>query len=163
MTVTDLHSIAEHKRQLYEHSKTWGAIARLLTLGLWGNQRAIDFRRIEYEEAHATAMRFDAIIHRHENIELSSDLEGVRFSASGPLSIERGEVADYGPDWNILSTATLMRDNHECQEQNGYCSGPLQAHHKIPLSRGGANALSNLVTLCKYHHSQKHDHMRGKV
>jgi hypothetical protein len=163
MTGHDLHIEAENKLHLYERSKTIGAIARVLTLGIWGNQRAIDSRREEYDDAQANAVRFDGLMQRHDNSELFSDLEGVRLFESSPLSIEHSDVGEYGPDWSLLSTSALMRDNYECQEQDGYCRGPLQAHHKIPLSRGGANSLGNLVTLCKYHHSLKHEHMRGKV
>lgn len=52
-----------------------------------------------------------------------------------------------GAAWMRIRRFVLRRDNHTCQ----YCgrnSGPLHCDHVVPISRGGTNALSNLVTAC---------------
>lgn len=153
----------EEMRRLYERSKSVGTIARVLTLGLWGNQYAIESRRKAYVDAQTHLKKFESLMERSANVELSPRLEGARRLDTSRMGVEHSTVGGYGPDWDLLSAATLARDNHECQECDGYCRGPLQAHHRIPLSRGGANSLDNLITLCQYHHSLKHEHMRGKV
>jgi 5-methylcytosine-specific restriction endonuclease McrA len=38
------------------------------------------------------------------------------------------------------------------------CYGRLDPHHVLPRGRGGADELSNLVTLCRAHHDWVHAH-----
>ena len=72
------------------------------------------------------------------------------------------DKADYGFNWENLREQILTRDNYECRESDERCLGPLQIHHIVPLSKGGSNEMNNLKTLCFYHHSLKHRHMREK-
>ena len=90
-----------------------------------------------------------------ENIEI----EGIRISKHPFPDVDIVHKADYGIDWEVLKDQVLQRDNYECQENDGYCNGSLQVHHIVPLSKGGTNKVTNLITLCKHHHSLKHDHM----
>ena len=68
----------------------------------------------------------------------------------------------YPPDWDERRRAVYRRDDYVCQDcgarggQGG--SSELHAHHRTPLSRGGSNALGNVVTLCKSCHNDRHDH-----
>lgn len=71
----------------------------------------------------------------------------------------------YPPDWDARRKAVYRRDGYQCQEC-GRKSGPhadgdsvrLHAHHVVPLSHGGVNALSNLTTLCEPCHNRAHEH-----
>jgi hypothetical protein len=66
----------------------------------------------------------------------------------------------YPSDWEELSKAVRERDGYRCS----YCRSSdlvLHTHHVIPLSRGGSNAMSNLMTLCEKCHRAKHPHMKG--
>lgn len=65
----------------------------------------------------------------------------------------------YPGDWSKRSRATKIRDGKRCT-QCGTTVGPLHAHHKVSLSRGGSNDLSNLTTLCEACHAKEHPHMR---
>jgi len=49
----------------------------------------------------------------------------------------------------LMKSKVLERDNHQCV----YCGlsskdGPLTMDHRIPLSKGGANKIDNLLTAC---------------
>ena len=52
---------------------------------------------------------------------------------------------------------TYIRDNYSCV----YCGSKknLTVDHIIPVSRGGSNELSNLMTLCVWCNSKKSDQM----
>lgn len=68
----------------------------------------------------------------------------------------------YPPNWAQLAESVKQRDGQRCQ--NCTAAGPvLHAHHIVPLSRGGSNATTNLVTLCEQCHSQIHPHMRRGI
>jgi 5-methylcytosine-specific restriction endonuclease McrA len=50
-------------------------------------------------------------------------------------------------EWDALRTTIFARDDYTCQ----YCSqrgGNLECDHVIPVSRGGTNEPTNLVTAC---------------
>jgi HNH endonuclease len=72
---------------------------------------------------------------------------------------------DFPPDWDARRRTVYKRDDWTCT-QCGKQSGPhasgdgvrLHAHHEIPRSEGGSNALSNLTTLCEPCHNKVHDH-----
>ncbi|WIG60449.1 MAG: HNH endonuclease family protein [Ktedonobacterales bacterium] len=58
--------------------------------------------------------------------------------------------------WRELRAAVFARDNYTCQ----YCGAhgvSLQCDHVMPVSRGGSNELTNLVTACKPCNLSKHD------
>lgn len=67
---------------------------------------------------------------------------------------------DYGSNWSELSDKRKRMDNFTCK-LCGWYAGPkernkLHVHHKVPLSKGGRNVLSNLITLCQDCHSKIH-------
>lgn len=71
----------------------------------------------------------------------------------------------YPPDWDARRRAVYERDNFTCQNcgtQSGPHAGadgvPLHAHHVVPVSKGGSNATTNLVTLCQECHDLAHVH-----
>ena len=68
----------------------------------------------------------------------------------------------YPDDWDERRRKVYSRDDYECQScgAQGGSNGDteLHAHHKTPLSQGGSNDLSNLITLCKSCHNNQHAH-----
>jgi 5-methylcytosine-specific restriction endonuclease McrA len=67
-------------------------------------------------------------------------------------------------DWEQVKGLVFDRDGHACQGPvrglPGPCGGPLDAHHVRPQGRYPElrYELSNLWTLCRFHHSYSHDH-----
>lgn len=64
-------------------------------------------------------------------------------------------MVSYPPDWKA-------RVNKLIEVSLGHCAQcgtnfDIQAHHKIPLSRGGSNQLDNLILLCKTCHKRTHN------
>ena len=60
-----------------------------------------------------------------------------------------------------LEQAVQLRDQGQCTFEHlryGRCQSRrwLEIHHKIPVSRGGENTLSNLQMLCSAHHRMGH-------
>jgi len=56
--------------------------------------------------------------------------------------------------WKKISKEVFKRDHYTCF----YCGsvgGLLEVDHKIPISRGGSNEISNLVTSCRHCNRQK--------
>ena len=90
------------------------------------------------------------------------EIEGARISKNTFSDLPVLGAEGYPKDWENLREIILSRDNYQCQENDAMCTGPLQIHHIIPLSKGGTNRPNNLTTLCMYHHCQKHEHMRMK-
>jgi len=62
---------------------------------------------------------------------------------------------DYPDNWDSIAQAVKKRDNYECQAC-GTSDVELHVHHIVPLSAGGTNARSNLLTLCDKHHGRVH-------
>lgn len=68
-------------------------------------------------------------------------------------------------EWGQTRTAILRRDNYTCQYRGcGLYSPPpkhgaLHVHHVLPISRGGTNAHSNLITLCHPCHRKTHEEL----
>lgn len=66
----------------------------------------------------------------------------------------------YPSDWDKRRRKVYRRDRYRCQQcsvrggRNG--NAELHAHHIRPLSRGGSNNYSNLITLCSNCHSAVH-------
>ncbi len=62
-------------------------------------------------------------------------------------------MLDYPPDWPERSAAVVTRDKvcTKCRSTK-----ILQAHHIVPLSKGGTNRLHNLKLLCKSCHQNVH-------
>ncbi|MCX6558684.1 MAG: HNH endonuclease [Candidatus Aminicenantes bacterium] len=65
----------------------------------------------------------------------------------------------YPSNWEEVSRAVRERDDYHCKSC-GTEYQVLHVHHVIPLSRGGSNNISNLITLCEKCHINKHPHMR---
>ena len=153
-----------HLQSQLKMKKTGNFIKKFLTLGMVNNDKEIQ----EFEE----------ILNRHKILEkryaeslenrIALDKEWGEVEQINGIRISKNTFADfkvinadgYPADWEDLRKEILQRDNYRCQEGNEECNGPLQIHHIIPLSRGGSNDPDNLITLCYYHHSLKHDHMR---
>ena len=55
-----------------------------------------------------------------------------------------------------LKAVVMERDNDCCVECLSNKANTLQIHHIIPVSQGGADDLSNLITLCKHCHDLVH-------
>lgn len=95
--------------------------------------------------------------------QISSDFQQVsKLEHQFTISIKLGVRADgYPSNWEDISRAVRERDGYHCTHSGCGVTGLiLHVHHVIPLSQGGSNALSNLVTLCEKHHIAKHPHMR---
>lgn len=73
---------------------------------------------------------------------------------SGVTKIRR---MNYTEDWNTICREVKQRDEYKCK----ICGGTeeLEVHHIIPLSRGGTNKKTNLITLCIKHHKARHKHL----
>lgn len=97
------------------------------------------------------------IAHSYTNLKAISELNQ-KFTISIKNSIASG---GYPSNWEEISRSVRERDGYHCRYPG--CGGTgliLHVHHIIPLSQGGSNTLSNLVTLCEKHHIAKHPHMR---
>ena len=68
---------------------------------------------------------------------------------------------DYPNDWDSTRKSVYTRAGHQCEQCGS--SGKLHAHHKVSLSKGGSNSLSNLKCLCESCHSNKHPHMKSST
>lgn len=60
-------------------------------------------------------------------------------------------------NWELTRATVLMRDEFVCR----LCltrkkSHELRVHHMLPLSKGGTNELTNLITLCSKCHKRLH-------
>lgn len=66
----------------------------------------------------------------------------------------------YPANWSTLRLTVLERDNYTCRKCNSNLRGVFHRHihHIIPLSRGGNNSLSNLISLCQACHERVHKH-----
>ncbi|GAX59901.1 endonuclease [Candidatus Scalindua japonica] len=155
-----------YSKKLAFHKKL-GKIANILSFGFIGNKKNIQYYSEKYIKSKEDLRKYNELINKADALdnilEETNKLDGVRNSKYTFTNIDNIYNTDYGIDWDLLRDQILQRDNFECQEQDGYCNGSLQAHHIIPLSNGGTNTLTNLITLCKYHHSLKHDHMRNTL
>ena len=61
----------------------------------------------------------------------------------------------YPKNWDLIRKIVYKRANYGC-EYCGNCGSKLNAHHLIPLSKGGKNELANLVCVCDQCHSILH-------
>lgn len=95
-----------------------------------------------------------SMLHRPELLRLSSRQYRRKF-----LAAMRGTVNEFapfvkpcrahpaGPEWKEIRASIFKRDNYTC----GYCGergGRLECDHVIPVSRGGSDHHSNLLTAC---------------
>jgi len=81
--------------------------------------------------------------------------EHLKYITDHHIGIDRNGLWKRYPDnWQILRNQILKRDGYRCR----ICGRThhLQVHHIIPLSRGGSNDPSNLITLCVVCHAAQH-------
>jgi 5-methylcytosine-specific restriction endonuclease McrA len=143
-----------------------GKVVRFLSFGILNRKAGILKAQLLLNESKENLERYIEICSRETKLESINEfnkLNNVRIGADTNSDIHVIGRQDYGKDWDIIREVILSRDNHQCQESDGYCCGVLQVHHVIPLSKGGTNNSHNLITLCQYHHSLKHDHMKRKL
>jgi hypothetical protein len=164
MNIEEFEKDVKLAQKKYLYHKKVCAVLKILTLGLIQNKKSISKNLFEYEKCKSDYDKYrDLLLSAAELDSIEAiTLEGVRVSKHIFSDILVINAAGYGIDWENLRDQVLSRDNYECQESDGYCKGPLQIHHQIPLSKGGTNRMENLHTLCLYHHVQKHEHMRNK-
>jgi 5-methylcytosine-specific restriction endonuclease McrA len=89
---------------------------------------------------------------KYEGLFGTIDLDPVHQSPS-----HKRRYKDYGPEWEELAGLCLTRANHICEDCKK--AKATNAHHIVPLSKGGANKLHNLRALCFYCHAKYHVHM----
>lgn len=154
--------VGRARKSLIFH-KVVDVILRIVTLGLCNRRTRVQECQEDYGRAESKCEKYASLVAELQTLDRDGDtiqIEGVRVSKHtfSDLPVVGGQ--DYGIHWETLRHTILSRDNYECGESGGRCDGALQIHHIVPLSRGGSNDPSNLVTLCLYHHSLKHEHMR---
>ena len=166
MSIKIFHINLKKARRAYKIQVFLDFLYLILSFGLTSNKKHLQKAKDEFTSKLAEYFRYQQIQNRTElldslpNIEF---LEGIRLGQDTNSDISVIGREDYGYDWEIIRQAILLRDNYQCQESDGYCSGVLQVHHMIPLSKGGTNQSFNLITLCFFHHSLKHEHMKSKL
>ena len=65
-----------------------------------------------------------------------------------------GKPRPTGSRWQRLRAQALSRDGKRCRRCGA--SDRLEAHHLVPVSEGGSDKLSNVVTLCRACHLDLH-------
>jgi len=141
-------------------------LLKFFSLGLLNNQKSVDKYQLLLNEKKLNLDKYNDLKTRTEllgDFKLTENLEGIRMGENtySDIAVIGGE--DYGIDWDTIRAEILSRDGHQCQESDGYCSGVLHVHHITPLSKGGTNQAHNLITLCVFHHSMKHEHMKRNL
>lgn len=61
--------------------------------------------------------------------------------------------------WQDRRRQVLERDDYTCQDCGvdvGRCNYPAEIHHKTPVEDGGSHEPTNLVTLCRGCHKDRH-------
>lgn len=154
----------ENKSKLKFH-KIFGIFIKIFTLGLFNNEKNIREYEISYNKSCKDLDEKNKLMNIAkylDSIEETILVDGIRIGKYTFPDISVIGQEGYPENWIQLRENILERDNYECQEADGYCQGPLQIHHIIELSKGGSNNDNNLITLCIYHHSKKHEHMIRK-
>lgn len=143
-----------------ESAKFWGGLGGFFTLGLWSNSEGIAKAAEELRDARQDARALAQLKSDIGNLRAFLDAEVVENGVRVALCIFPDVALDgsqtYGPYWQTIRQTVLTRDGYACQHADGCCAGPLQIHHIRHLSRGGTNDLTNLMTLCRYHHGLQH-------
>lgn len=67
------------------------------------------------------------------------------------------KIIDPNNPWGKLRKQVLIRDKYTCQGYNCNKKERLNVHHIVPVSLGGKNKLTNLVTLCIECHQKTHN------
>lgn len=148
--------------RLYRHL-ILNKILKIFSFGFLNIQNKIERLQLLLKEKKLNLDKYNELNARIDllgDFSITERLEGIRIGDATYSDIPVIGGEEYGVDWEVIRNAILSRDNHQCQESDGYCSGVLHVHHIIPLSKGGTNEAHNLITLCVFHHSMKHEHMK---
>lgn len=98
----------------------------------------------------------------------SRELDAIMTASAKPVVIRNPGNKPLWPDRFIhrkpipmsLRHQIWLRDKGKCQHvgKAGQCGSMkwVEVHHRVPVSQGGANTAENLVTLCRFHHSETH-------
>lgn len=147
-----------------EQARKFDKLLQLFTLGIFNLKKRIaklNDRLRKFQKLQARLEVANAASDQYSIVDKTKTIGGVARSGSSEHGTQTILMpARYGSDWDTIRREILHRDNFSCQEADHRCTNVLQVHHKIPLSRGGSNSPDNLITLCKFHHSQKHPHMK---
>lgn len=166
MNLKDFKDDLESSLKKLKFHESIGIALKFLSFGLITNEKKIEECREKLERSKSDFEKYKMLIKKAIKLDKSLEtivIEGARISKHTFSDLPVVGKEDYGINWEYLREHVLSRDNYECQESDGYCFGPLQIHHSIPLSKGGSNNLKNLQTLCFYHHSLKHEHMSERL
>ena len=146
--------------------KNFYNIMKCITFGFWKDKSKIVYSHKILLECLDNYNKYIELSERENTLNSSlfdDKIDNIRIGIQTYSDILVTGREDYGEDWNLIREVILTRDNFQCQESDGYCNGVLQVHHIIPLSKGGVNESHNLITLCYYHHSLKHEHMKQNL
>jgi 5-methylcytosine-specific restriction endonuclease McrA len=146
-----------------KHHKRIGFFKKLFSLGMLNNDKLIQEWEVNCKNSLADLRKRDDFLQIAKKIDSENDameVKGIRICSYTFADIRGDGYEGYPDNWEQIRKEILERDNYECQEADGYCRGPLQIHHIKELSKGGANHSDNLITLCRHHHSLKHEHMK---
>ena len=144
--------------------KILGKFLKCFSLGIFTNEKKINYwskKLKESEELLNKKKELEKLAAQYDEYEKTISFEGIRISKYTFADLSVLGPEKYPENWNQLRQLILERDGYQCQLADGYCSGPLQIHHKIELSKGGTNNANNLITLCKFHHYLQHKHLSG--
>ncbi|MCB1275730.1 HNH endonuclease [Prosthecobacter sp.] len=67
----------------------------------------------------------------------------------------------YPPDWKFRSAEVRKRDGDRCQVAGCPNLDSKHVHHLDAIKNGGSHVLSNLITLCAFHHALMPDHLEA--
>lgn len=67
----------------------------------------------------------------------------------------------YPPDWKFRSSEVRKRDGNCCKVAGCPNIGLKHVHHLVSIRNGGNHALSNLITLCEFHHALMPEHLEA--
>lgn len=146
--------------------KSVDKLLRILSFGILNNSKRIVKCLENLKKYEENYNRYEELTKKVEYLTKNDSdftVDNIRFGKEIYSDISVIGQEEYGPDWDILRQEILERDDYTCQEADGYCMGALQVHHIIPLTKGGTNNGNNLITLCLYHHSLKHEHMKNLI
>ena len=147
--------------------KTENLFLKIFSFGLCNKNEQVKEAEFELAKSLEDRSKYNDLLTTARSLDKSlSDIIVIKNARISRLTFSDFSSIDspgYPSNWEELRLIVLERDGFICQEFDGNCQGPLQIHHKLPLSKGGTNSTENLVTLCFYHHTLKHDHMRTKL
>ncbi|HUU15699.1 MAG TPA: HNH endonuclease [Sedimentisphaerales bacterium] len=166
MSRNEFQKNADRTRHCFTFHKVLDIVIRTLTLGVCNNKNNTNKWLEKYDMSRSERDKYTSLLLTKEKLDgfgETFEIEGVRISKHTFSDLSTIKPEDYGTNWISIRDTVLTRDCYECKEEDGRCFGPLQIHHVTPLSKGGTNESKNLITLCLYHHSQKHKHMWRKL